>query len=101
MLKRIQYNIKVYISKNIRLNQRHLSFIRFKEVLDHGNVHDLTEEGGPKSALTKHLDSSKPNNNHIRIISCGGDGTTGWILSVMDAMNLPAGKVTLQKILWH
>ena len=52
------------------------------------------DEGGPKSALTKHLDSSKPDNNHIRIISCGGDGTTGWILSVMDAMKLPSGKAT-------
>ena len=66
---------------------------RFKDVLDAENVHNLTEDGGPKLALTKHLDASKPHNNQIRIISCGGDGTTGWILSVMDAMNLPAGTV--------
>ena len=64
---------------------------RFKDILDSEHVHDLTEDGGPKLALTKHLDVSKPHNKQIRLISCGGDGTTGWILSVMDAMNLPAG----------
>jgi len=65
---------------------------RFKEVLDEGNVHNLMEEGGPRAALEKHLDLNGENNNHIRIISCGGDGTTGWILSVMDSMNIPAAK---------
>ena len=60
-------------------------------MLDEGNVHNLMEEGGPRAALEKHLDLNRENNNHIRIISCGGDGTTGWILSVMDSMNIPAG----------
>ena len=64
---------------------------RFKDVLDSGNVHNLMEEGGPRAALEKHIDLSRTDNNHIRIISCGGDGTTGWILSVMDTMKLPAG----------
>ena len=49
------------------------------------------EDGGPKAALTKHCDPNNPSFNQIRIVSCGGDGTTGWILSVMDSMNLPEG----------
>ena len=65
---------------------------RFKDILDPNNVHNLTEEGGPRLALEKYLDLNKPLDDRIRIISCGGDGTTGWILSVMDKMNLPAGK---------
>ena len=60
-------------------------------MLPEENVHNLIEEGGPKSALEKHLDLNRPNNDHIRIISCGGDGTAGWILSVMDSMKIPAG----------
>ena len=60
-------------------------------MLESGNVHNLMEEGGPRAALEKHIDLSRTDNNHIRIISCGGDGTTGWILSVMDTMKLPAG----------
>ena len=60
-------------------------------MLPNENVHNLMEEGGPRAALEKHLDLKRENNNHIRIISCGGDGTTGWILSVMDSMNIPAG----------
>ena len=62
---------------------------RFKEILNSENVHNLIEEGGPKPALQKLCDINKERKHLIRIVSCGGDGTTGWILSVMDAMNLP------------
>lgn len=56
---------------------------RFKEILDSSRVYNLAEEG-PKRALEEHW--GKPN---LRIIACGGDGTVGWILSVMDALDLP------------
>ena len=50
------------------------------------------EDGGPKRALEKHCDLNKELDSRLRIVSCGGDGTTGWILSVMDSMNLPEGR---------
>ena len=69
------------------------------DILDPNDVHNLTEEGGPRLALEKYLDLNKPLDNRIRIISCGGDGTAGWILSVMDNMNLPAGKKCYHNLL--
>ena len=42
------------------------------------NVFDLSQ-GGPKLGLEKHR-----NNPELIVICCGGDGTAGWILSVLD-----------------
>jgi len=61
---------------------------RLKNYLHKDNVFDLTK-GGPKPGLEKHK-----HKNNLKIIACGGDGTVGWVLSVLDEMdfgdNLPA-----------
>lgn len=63
-------------------------FERLKNYLHKDNVFDLTK-GGPKPGLEKHKDKK-----NLRIIACGGDGTVGWVLSVIDEIdfgeNLPA-----------
>jgi len=59
---------------------------RFKEILDENKVYNLSD-GGPRQALEEH--GQKEN---LRLIACGGDGTVGWILSVMDSMSFPPGK---------
>lgn len=41
-------------------------------------VFDLTE-GGPQPAIE--LFKKVPN---VRLLACGGDGTVGWLLSVLD-----------------
>ena len=43
---------------------------------------DLTK-GGPKVGLEAHRA-----NTELRVIACGGDGTVGWVLSVLDEMRL-------------
>jgi len=53
---------------------------KFKDELDEGRVYDLSD-GGPLRALQEHSQT-----DNLRIIACGGDGTVGWILSVMDEM---------------
>lgn len=58
-------------------------FERLKNYLHKDNVFDLTK-GGPKHGLEKHKDQKD-----LRIIACGGDGTVGWVLSVLDELNLP------------
>ncbi|KAF6722090.1 Diacylglycerol kinase zeta [Oryzias melastigma] len=54
----------------------------FMWYLNPRQVFDLTK-GGPKEGLE--LYSKVPN---LRILACGGDGTVGWILSVLDQLNL-------------
>lgn len=60
---------------------------RFKEILDEDRIYNLCEEGGPRKALEDHKRT-----DNLRIIACGGDGTVGWILSVMDSMTFPRGR---------
>jgi len=59
---------------------------RFKEILDEDRIYDLSN-GGPKKALEDH-----GHKDNLRLIACGGDGTVGWILSVMDSMSFPPGQ---------
>ncbi|XP_047452906.1 diacylglycerol kinase zeta isoform X3 [Mugil cephalus] len=54
----------------------------FMWYLNPRQVFDLTK-GGPKEGLE--LYSKVPN---LRILACGGDGTVGWILSVLDQLKL-------------
>ena len=73
------------------IKKKYIFSFRFKEVLKPENVYNLMEDGGPKRALEEHCGAGKEVSSQLRIISCGGDGTTGWILSVMDSMNLSQG----------
>ena len=57
-----------------------------KNFLHRDNVFDLTK-GGPKPGLEKH----KLNSN-LKIIACGGDGTVGWVLSVLDELDFGSNK---------
>ncbi|KAM4553152.1 diacylglycerol kinase zeta isoform 2-T2 [Fundulus diaphanus] len=54
----------------------------FMWYLNPRQVFDLTK-GGPREGLE--LYSKVPN---LRILACGGDGTVGWILSVLDQLKL-------------
>ncbi|XP_037539228.1 diacylglycerol kinase zeta [Nematolebias whitei] len=54
----------------------------FMWYLNPRQVFDLTK-GGPREGLE--LYSKVPN---LRILACGGDGTVGWILSMLDQLNL-------------
>uniref|UniRef100_A0A3B4EUV5 Diacylglycerol kinase n=1 Tax=Pundamilia nyererei TaxID=303518 RepID=A0A3B4EUV5_9CICH len=54
----------------------------FMWYLNPRQVFDLTK-GGPKEGLE--LYAKVPN---LRILACGGDGTVGWILSVLDQLKL-------------
>jgi len=62
---------------------------RFKEILNEDRVYNLSDEDhpGPAKALEDHK-----NVEHLRLIACGGDGTVGWVLSVMDSMTFPKGR---------
>lgn len=62
---------------------------RFKEILNEDRVYNLSDEDhpGPAKALEDHKDVE-----HLRLIACGGDGTVGWVLSVMDSMTFPKGR---------
>uniref|UniRef100_A0A674BKU6 Diacylglycerol kinase n=1 Tax=Salmo trutta TaxID=8032 RepID=A0A674BKU6_SALTR len=62
----------------------------FMWYLNPRQVFDLTQ-GGPKEGLEMY--SKVPN---LRILACGGDGTVGWILSVLDQLQLnPAPAVAV------
>ena len=59
-------------------------------------MYDLLE-GGPGKALQEHYaepkaTEKKDGSTNFRMIVCGGDGSIGWALSVMDLMNIPIGK---------
>jgi len=61
-------------------------FERLKNYLHKDNVFDLTK-GGPKAGLEKHK-----HKKDLRIIACGGDGTVGWVLSVIDEIDFGENK---------
>ena len=57
-------------------------------------------EGGPRKALEDHCisvgeESKGDDNSNLRLVVCGGDGSIGWALSVMDTMNIPIGKILI------
>ena len=72
------------------------SDFRFKTILKDGKVYNLLD-GGPRKALEDHCINSKVSQDEggksvLRMIVCGGDGSIGWVLSVMDMMKIPIGK---------
>ena len=72
------------------------SHFRFKAILKDGKVYNLLD-GGPRKALEDHCINSKVSHDEggksvLRMIVCGGDGSIGWVLSVMDIMKIPMGR---------
>lgn len=61
-------------------------FERLLNYLQKDNVFDLTK-GGPMPGLEKHK-----HKKDLRIIACGGDGTVGWVLSVIDQVDFGENK---------
>ncbi|XP_039259245.2 uncharacterized protein LOC120335722 isoform X2 [Styela clava] len=72
----------VFINPKSGGNQGVKMLQTFQWLLNQRQVFNLSE-GGPKEALE--MFRKVPN---LRILACGGDGTVGWILSVLDEMNL-------------
>lgn len=52
-----------------------------KNYLPKENIFDLSK-GGPRAGLEEHKDKT-----NLKIVACGGDGTAGWVLSVLDEMD--------------
>ena len=55
---------------------------RFQSLLNPRQVFDLTR-GGPRPAIE--MFGQVP---EVRLLACGGDGTAGWVLSVLDKVSL-------------
>ena len=55
---------------------------RFQSLLNPRQVFDLTQGGpGPAIELFKNVPE-------VRLLACGGDGTAGWVLSVLDKIEI-------------
>uniref|UniRef100_A0A8C6PQ39 Diacylglycerol kinase n=1 Tax=Nothobranchius furzeri TaxID=105023 RepID=A0A8C6PQ39_NOTFU len=72
----------VFVNPKSGGNQGSKVIQSFMWYLNPRQVFDLTK-GGPREGLE--LYSKVPN---LRIVACGGDGTVGWILSVLDQLKL-------------
>lgn len=56
-------------------------------ILGPQQVFDLTN-GGPRPGLQTYVSDAGDAFEYCRVLACGGDGTVGWVLSVLDEMNL-------------
>ncbi|KAF2362410.1 Protein kinase C-like phorbol ester/diacylglycerol-binding domain [Trinorchestia longiramus] len=76
-------NIKpviVFINPKSGGNQGAKLMQKFQWLLNPRQVFDLTE-GGPRAGMEMFRKVSQ-----LRVLACGGDGTVGWVLSVLDQM---------------
>ncbi|XP_067129236.1 diacylglycerol kinase iota isoform X1 [Centruroides vittatus] len=72
----------VFINPKSGGNQGAKLMQKFQWLLNPRQVFDLSQ-GGPAAGLE--LYKKVPN---LRILACGGDGTAGWILSVLDELGI-------------
>lgn len=72
----------VFINPKSGGNQGAKLLQKFQWLLNPRQVFDLTQ-GGPNMGLE--LFKKVPN---LRVLACGGDGTVGWILSVLDQIQM-------------
>ncbi|XP_077530796.1 retinal degeneration A isoform X2 [Haemaphysalis longicornis] len=72
----------VFINPRSGGNQGSKMMQKFQWLLNPRQVFDLSQ-GGPTQGLELYRKV-----NNLRILACGGDGTAGWILSVLDEIGI-------------